>query len=489
MAGPIYYEPGTPSMTAFPEYYNGKLFIYEWARNWIKVVSFDNDWNMIKIEPFLSNEKFNKPIDMEFDGDGNMYVLEYGANYFANNVEAKLVKIEYNRGNRLPYPVIQAGKTKGSAPFNTTFSASQSYDYDFNDTLIFDWNLSDGRNFKGENINLTIDSAGFYEIALSVTDGNGGTATSFSQIIVGNAPPKIDLKLEGNQSFYFGEVKRNYIIEVTDLEDGSSSSGTINPDDIKVNFSYLPGVYDLALLGEAFYENAFPIRGEKLIRDSDCSSCHAMQTVSIGPSFNQIAERYNSTASNISMLALKIIQGGNGNWGHSLMAAHPDLSVVDAESMVEYILSLKDKNNDSNLPLDGVFFLSDFQKRAGKGVYGISVSYEDRGYEGIPAIKSSKIQFLRAPYIQAEDYDISKNIEQQRPLGGSFAFVSSLRHGSYVGYENIDLNGVTEILLKIMTISGGKIAIFQGGLNGRPLAELYIPSSNKKGNLEGRKFC
>ena len=73
------------------------------------MVSFDNDWNMIKIEPFLSNEKFNKPIDMEFDRDGNMYVPEYGANYFANNVEAKLVKIEYN-SNRLPYPVIQAGK-------------------------------------------------------------------------------------------------------------------------------------------------------------------------------------------------------------------------------------------------------------------------------------------------------------------------------------------------------------------------------------------
>ena len=39
-----------------------------------------------------------------------------------------------------------------------------------------------------------------------------------------------------------------------------------------------------------------------------------------------------------------------------------------------------------------------------------------------------------------------------------------------------------------MTISGGKIAIFQGGLNGRPLAELYIPSSNKKVSWEEENF-
>ena len=480
MAGPIYYEPNTPSKTAFPEYYDGKLFIYEWARSWIKVVSFDEDWSVIKIEPFLPNEKFNKPIDMEFDQNGNMYLLEYGANYFANNIEAKLVKIEYNRGNRIPQAFIQATKTKGAAPFSVTFSASQSYDYDLNDTLVFDWSISDGRKFSGENISLTFDSIGIYEIVLKVMDRNGGEATSFSQVSVGNAPPEIDLRIEGNQSFYFGESKRNYHIEVADLEDGSLSAGTINSDEIKVNFSYLPGAHDLALLGEAFYENSnLPIKGKQLIEGSDCSSCHAMESASIGPSFNQIAERYESSSANISMLAMKIIQGGNGNWGHSLMAAHPDLSISDAESMVEYILAVKDKNYSSSLPVAGTFLLRESQNKADKGIYVISVGYKDHGYEGIPSIEASKILFLRAPYIQAEDYDVFKNVEQQRPNGGSFAYVSSLRNGSYVGFDNIDLNGIGEISIKVMPISGGKIALFQGVLDGEPLAELYIPSSDK----------
>ena len=31
-----------------------------------------------------------------------MYMLEYGSVYGADNVDARLVKIEYNRGNRAP---------------------------------------------------------------------------------------------------------------------------------------------------------------------------------------------------------------------------------------------------------------------------------------------------------------------------------------------------------------------------------------------------
>ena len=80
---------------------------------------------------------------------------------------------------------------------------------------------------------------------------------------MGNAPPEINLTLEGNQSFYFGERQRNYQVEVADLEDGSLSTGKIDPREVKINFSYLSGTHDLALLGEAFYKNAdLPIAGK-----------------------------------------------------------------------------------------------------------------------------------------------------------------------------------------------------------------------------------
>ena len=41
------------------------------------------------------------------------------------------------------------------------------------------------------------------------------------------------------------------------------------------------------------------------------------------------------------MLAGKIINGGQGNWGEVPMSAHPQISQADAEEMVKYILTIK----------------------------------------------------------------------------------------------------------------------------------------------------
>ncbi|MBW3544536.1 MAG: PQQ-dependent sugar dehydrogenase, partial [Bacteroidetes bacterium] len=65
MGGPFYHaKQYGNSENKFPAYYNGKWFIYEWARSWIKVVSFDKDQRLEKIEPFMPQENWVKPIDM-----------------------------------------------------------------------------------------------------------------------------------------------------------------------------------------------------------------------------------------------------------------------------------------------------------------------------------------------------------------------------------------------------------------------------------------
>jgi len=38
----------------------------------------------------------------------------------------------------------------------------------------------------------------------------------------------------------------------------------------------------------------------------------------------------------------KIISGGSGPWGYSVMSPHPELSEEDAKVMVNYILSLEE---------------------------------------------------------------------------------------------------------------------------------------------------
>ncbi len=82
-------------------------------------------------------------------------------------------------------------------------------------------------------------------------------------------------------------------------------------------------------------------RGQVLIAYSDCKDCHAIGERTKGPAFTQIAERYPVNKFYIRALAHRVITGGSGSWGQSVMAPHPNLSPEDAAVMVQYILSLK----------------------------------------------------------------------------------------------------------------------------------------------------
>ncbi len=81
--------------------------------------------------------------------------------------------------------------------------------------------------------------------------------------------------------------------------------------------------------------------GKALIEASDCRTCHKDDQKLIGPAYKEVAKKYESNSTNISMLADKIMKGGQGVWGEIPMAAHPNISKEDAEAMVEYILTIK----------------------------------------------------------------------------------------------------------------------------------------------------
>lgn len=81
--------------------------------------------------------------------------------------------------------------------------------------------------------------------------------------------------------------------------------------------------------------------GKALIEGSDCRTCHKDDTKLIGPSYQDVAKKYENNEKNVKMLTEKVIKGGQGNWGEIPMAGHPNLSEEDASAMVEYILSMK----------------------------------------------------------------------------------------------------------------------------------------------------
>ena len=84
-------------------------------------------------------------------------------------------------------------------------------------------------------------------------------------------------------------------------------------------------------------------KGEKLIAQSDCLSCHKVNEKLVGPAYTAVAEKYEMNDKNAEYLAGKIIQGGAGVWGEVPMTPHPNLSEADAKEMANYILSLRSK--------------------------------------------------------------------------------------------------------------------------------------------------
>ena len=82
-------------------------------------------------------------------------------------------------------------------------------------------------------------------------------------------------------------------------------------------------------------------KGLALVAGSDCLTCHKVDEKVIGPSYREVANKYENTEANVKMLAEKIIKGGKGVWGEVEMTAHPAISQADAEQMAKYILLLK----------------------------------------------------------------------------------------------------------------------------------------------------
>jgi cytochrome c len=75
---------------------------------------------------------------------------------------------------------------------------------------------------------------------------------------------------------------------------------------------------------------------EKLIKGSDCTSCHAVDREIVGPAYSAIAKQYAGQAGAADKLAAKIRDGGNG------MTPHPDLTDAERKEIVAWVLSRRD---------------------------------------------------------------------------------------------------------------------------------------------------
>lgn len=106
---------------------------------------------------------------------------------------------------------------------------------------------------------------------------------------------------------------------------------------MKLTLSTAALAVGIAATGAAHAADA--AKAAALMKGSDCMACHAEATKLVGPSYKEIAKKYDASATDA--LVKKVKAGGSGAWGAVPMTPHPNLKDEDVKVMVEWILSLK----------------------------------------------------------------------------------------------------------------------------------------------------
>lgn len=453
MVGPLYRFHNFPeSEHKLPLYYDGKLLIYDWVRNWIRAVTLDENFQVISVEPFLDAMTFSKPIDMKFGPDGSLYILEYGSMGYVANKDARIRQIKYAKGNRPPQAHIKADKTTGAAPLTINFSADGSFDYDKNDSLEFLWQFSEKKIELGKKVKHVYKEYGIYNPILKVTDQHGASSEARIEIRVGNAPPELSLEVERNQSFYWGLDTLHYQVRVEDQEDGSLNDGRINPDRVKVEFSFVP---DKNILSASKAGRILSIsKGESLVTESGCLSCHTIDEKSVGPSYHEIAERYSDSETNFDLLTSIVTNGGSGNWpGNFSMPAHPHLTNEQVKNIIAYIFSVKRLDTIKRLPVEGTIVTNQHSSEIG-GEYLLKVSYKDKGNDPIEPIEQSHTFVFRHHQVNPATCD-----DYQGAVLRSGNTAWFMEKSSYLKFSDLDLSGIKRIIYNIKTAVKGELSL------------------------------
>jgi cytochrome c len=489
IGGPVYRradfkEPKRP----WPEYFEGNWIVAEFSRRLILSVSMEPNGDYKAMERILPDYHPVEPIDLKFGPDGDLYVLEYGGRWFQASPDAKLVRVEFEAGNRKPIALASANKTGGVPPFDVALSSAGSKDYD-GDPLKYRWEVfgpsGAPRIFEEPSPSVKFTDAGAYVARLTVTDPSGASDSKSVPIVSGNEPPVVSVEVKGNSTYYFPETPFEYSVEVTDREDGTLSSGKIPKERVQLSIDYVPAGFDAASLkslprGDEAAAR-FPV-ARTLITKGNCRACHLNEGKLVGPAFGDVARKYVRDPEAPGRLALKVVSGGAGVWSPLAMPPNALINESEAAAILKYVFSLGDPNAGI-LPVSGSFTPIAPEGDAGGGSVIVRAAYTDQAQDQAPSLSADAIRILKSPTLAAAQADVKEQTDS-----GMRGMVA--RRGAVLGFKGVDLTGVTQLEVAATATTfeshaGGTVEVrldsTSGPLVGSAKVEVRDPFGGRRG--------
>ena len=464
-AGPVFhYDADLKSPTQLHSHFESCLFIYEWTRNWVFTARLDEDEKLVKLEPFMPDYPFIRPIDMTLGPDGALYLLEYGTTW-GKNEDAKLIRIDYIRGNRPPVAKISADQTAGKVPLTIHLSSKGTQDPDKGDTLSYEWRKIPGDGSilsTSPNPTLTLNDFGNLQISLTVRDTEGASNEATLPISVGNGPPTVQIVSPQNGDFFEFGQPINWEVEVTDEEDK-----TIDPKRIKLAHKVAfgpPSEQAKSLQGDIH-------PGLRSMKASDCFNCHSVDQQLVGPSFSAISLKYQGVKKARNEAAQRIVHGSSGIWGQIPMMPHPQHSLKVAKEMVDWIFALGQEDDYTQRGTSGSLTVQKPKdiKNSNAAHLIIEASYVDGGALPVAPLRGSQLIQLRPREI------LGITADSHQGLKLSAKEVGHIGHGSYLCYQGINLTGIHQIVAHVASAgTGGEVQLRLNSTDGELIGKVEV---------------
>lgn len=194
--------------TQFPAQYRGSYFFADYARQWIRRMSFNDDGSVAAVTDFATAA--GAVVALEAGPDGALYYVDI--------VSGEVRRIRY--AGAVPTAAAAANVTAGYAPLTVTFSSQGSNSPD-GGALTYQWNFGDGATSTAPapTHTYTVGGVTTFTATLTVTNAQNRSATAQVKITVGSLPPVAAITVPASDARFADGTTVNFAGQATDPDE------------------------------------------------------------------------------------------------------------------------------------------------------------------------------------------------------------------------------------------------------------------------------